>query len=188
VALVIAPRRWSRPATLLLGAALTALAIAGCGGSGVKPSAYVRSVCLALGNWRNTIQSAGVALESSGAASASRPVAKLDYERFVSSLVTATRRATKALRAAGTPSVSGGTRIAASLTHGFDRATRGLERASGQARAIGTDTATAFQLGTSAVNAQIHTALEQIANVSPGKSPQLRTAAGREPACQTLAG
>lgn len=173
---------------LLLPTGLAVLALAGCGSSGVKSSDYVRSVCLTLGNWRNTIQSAGVALESSGAANASRPVAKVDYQRFVGSLVTATRRATRSLRAAGTPSVSGGEQIARNLTRGFDRATRGLERASAQAQAIRTDSATMFQLGTSAVNTQIRSALEQIATVSPGRSPKLRSAAATQPACQSLAG
>lgn len=172
----------------LLAVAVAAIGLAACGSSTVKPGAYVKSVCLALGNWRNTIQSAGVALESSGAASASRPVAKLDYQRFVGSLVTATRRASRALRAAGTPSVSGGRRIATRLTRGFDAAARGLERASAQARSIQTDTATHFQLGASAVNAQIRTALEHIATVSPGQSPSLRKAAAEQPACRSLAG
>ena len=167
---------------------MIALAIAGCGASTTRPSAYVKSVCLALGNWRNTIQSAGVALQSSGASSATRPVAKLDYQRFVGSLVTATRRATTALGKAGVPAVPGGQRIARNLTGGFDRATRGLERARAQAQAIRTGTATAFQITTTAVNTQIRSALEQIATVSPGQNRQLRSAAAKEPACQLLAG
>jgi hypothetical protein len=178
-------RPWRAPGTALIVAA--ALALGGCGGSGTKPSTYVKSVCVALGNWRNTIQSAGVALQSSGASTASRPVAKLDYMRFVSSLVIATRRATTALHAAGVPAVKGGQQLARRLTGAFDRATRGLEAAKTQALAIRTDTATAFQLGASAVNAQIRSALSQIASVSPGQSRQLRSAAAKEPACQVLA-
>jgi hypothetical protein len=179
----------SRAGRAALAAALIAvLMIAGCASSAVKPRAYVKSVCAALDNWKNTIQSAGVALESSGAATASRPVAKEDYERFLASLVTATRRATTALRAAGTPSVAHGRQIARRLTGAFDRARRGLERASTQAGAIRTDTATAFQLGASAVSAQIKSALEQIARVSPGQSQELRSAAGKERACRSLAG
>lgn len=180
-------RPWRAPATAVIISA--ALLVGGCSGSGsqTKPSAYVKSVCVALGDWRNTIQSAGVALQSSGATSAPRPAAKLDYMRFVGSLVTATRRAASALHAAGTPSVRGGKQIAQRLTSAFDRATHGLEQASTQAKAIRTDTATTFQLGASAVNTQIRSALQQIANVSPGQSRQLRSAAAKEPACQTLA-
>jgi hypothetical protein len=175
-------------ATLSLVAAIALAAVAGCGGSSsTKPTEYVRSVCVALGNWRNTIQSAGVALQSSGAATASRPVAKEDYQRFVASLVTATRRAGTALRAAGSPSVAGGQQIAGGLTQAFDRATSGLDRASAQAGKISTESATSFQLGATAVNSEIRSALEQIARVTPGRSQQLRAAAAKEPACQLLA-
>lgn len=179
----------NRPRILTgLAALLAVLALAACGASSVKPAAYVKSVCVALGNWRNTIQSAGLALESSGAASASRPVAKEDYQRFVGSLVTATRRAARALHAAGTPSVANGQQTATRLTRAFDGATTGLERASAQAGKILTDSTSHFQLGASAVSAEIRGALSQIARVTPGQNQQLRAAAAREPTCQLLAG
>ncbi len=178
----VSPRR-----LLAVGALLGVLLLGGCGGSSqVRPAAYVKSMCTALGNWRNTIQSAGVALQASGAASASRPVAKVDYQRFVSALVTATRRATSDLRSAGVPSVSGGEELAGHLTSAFDVATRRLAQAEAQARAIRTDTVSTFQLGAGAVTSQIKAALEVIAAVAPGRSAQLRQAAAREPACQVL--
>lgn len=172
---------------LLLAAVLAAAAIAGCGGSSVQPAQYVKSLCVALGNWRNTIQSAGVALQSSGAGTASRPVRKEDYQRFVGSLVTATQRAGSALHAAGSPSISGGQQVAARLTGAFDRATGGLERASAQAGKIRTDSASDFQVDASAVSSEIRSALEQIARVTPGQNQALRTAAAKQPACQLLA-
>lgn len=176
-------------ARLPIAAVIAVVAIASCGGSSssVKPAGYVKSVCVALSNWRNTIQSAGVALQSSGAASASRTVAKEDYQKFVASLVTATRRAGSALHAAGSPSVTGGQQIAARLTRAFDRAVSGLDRASAQAGKIRTDSATHFQLGASAVSSEIRSALEQIARVTPGQNQRLRAAASNEPACQALA-
>jgi hypothetical protein len=143
-------------------------------------------MCAALGRWKNTIQSAGVALQSSGAASASRPVAKLDYQRFVGALVTATRRASGDLHSAGVPAVSGGQQLADHLTGAFDTATQRLARAETQAKAIRTDTASTFQLGASAVTTEIKSALQTIAAVAPGRSGQLRQAAAREPACQVL--
>lgn len=173
----------------VLAAVLAAVLISGCGSSNqVKPAAYVKSMCTALGNWKNTIQSAGVALQSSGAASASRPVAKADYQRFVRSLVTATRRATGQLKAAGVPDVSGGRQLAIRLTTAFDQATRRLAKAQLQARAIKTDSASSFQLGASSVTAQIKSALQSIAAVAPGRSRQLRQAAAKEPSCQVLQG
>lgn len=174
---------------VVLAAVLAAVLISACGSSNqVKPAAYVKSMCAALGNWKNTIQSAGVALQSSGAASSSRPVAKTDYERFVRSLVTATRRATGQLKAAGVPDVSGGRQLAIRLTSAFDQATRRLAKAQLQARAIKTDSAASFQSGARAVTTEIKSSLQSIAAVAPGSSPQLRQAAAKEPRCQVLQG
>ncbi|HLY50647.1 MAG TPA: hypothetical protein VKR21_15760 [Solirubrobacteraceae bacterium] len=180
--------RWVS-ARLLVSLLAGTLLLSACGGSSqVSPSAYVHSMCTALGNWKNTIQSAGVALQSSGAATASRPVAKADYQRFVSSLVIATRRAAGALHSAGTPAVRGGPQLARHLTGAFDRATRRLTQAQTQAKAIRTDSASTFQLGASAVTGEIRSALEAIAAVAPSRSAQLRRAAAKEPACQVLQG
>ena len=191
IALALARAAGAKPGAVrtVAAVALAGLLVAACGGSsGVRPAAYVKSVCQALGNWRNTIQSAGIALESSGASAAAPSVAKEDYERFVGSLVAATRRVTSDLKAAGTPNVPHGQQISQRLTGGFDRATQGLVRANEQARSIRTDSASHFQLGASAVTAQIRSALAQIERVSPGQSRELRAAAAKEPSCQTLAG
>ena len=179
------PGRAKPLVAMLVGAAV----LAGCGGSrSVSAAAYVKSVCVALGSWKNTIQSAAVALQSSGASSASRPVAKEDYQRFISALILATRRATQKLSAAGAPSVSHGSDIAAQLTRAFKQATRGLVKASAQAKLIRTDTVSAFQLGASAVNGELRSALQEIGRVTPGQAPALRSAAAKEPACRLLAG
>lgn len=172
----------------ILGA-LATLVLAGCGGSSqVKPAAYVKSMCTALGTWKTTIESAGVALQNSGAATAARPVAKADYQKFVSALVTATRHADAALKSAGAPALSGGSQVSTRLNHAFDTATQRLAQAQTQAGAIKTDSATSFQLGASAVTSQIRSALQAIAAVAPGQSVQLRQAAAKEPACQALQG
>ncbi|HEY2650284.1 MAG TPA: hypothetical protein VGI50_00070 [Solirubrobacteraceae bacterium] len=173
---------------MALAAVIAVVAIAGCGASSsVKPTAYVKSVCVALGDWRNTIQSAAAALQSSGASSASRQVAKEDYHRFVGSLVTATQRAAASLHAAGSPSVNGGARIATRLTRAFDTAAAALQHAEAQAGRIPTDTAAHFQLGAGAVSNEIRSGLQQIARVTPGQNQQLRAAAAKQPACQLLA-
>lgn len=173
---------------LAAGAVLAVLLVAGCGGSSsqVKPAAYVKSMCTAIGNWKNTIQSAGVTLQSSNPASGPRTAAKADYQRFVAALVSATSRASNDLRAAGVPAVSGGKQLANRLTNAFERATRGLDRAETQAKSIRTDSASTFQLGASAVSTEIRTALEGIAAVAPGSSPRLRPAEAKERSCQVL--
>jgi hypothetical protein len=179
-------RRQGSRRLVLVG--LVAIVVAGCGGgsSAVKPAVYVKSMCTALGNWKNTIQSAGVALQSSGAANASRPVAKADYQRFVSELVTATRHAAGELHSAGVPAVSGGQQLANRLSGAFDKATKKLTQAQSQAKSISTESTTSFQLGASSVTTEIKSALQAIAAVAPGQSPQLRQAAAKDRTCQAL--
>lgn len=180
-----------RPAARSLAAVLlVALAVAGCGSSasGVKPTAYVHSMCSALGTWKSDIQKAGSTLQTSGAGKASRPVAKQYYQQFVSALLTATERATSALKSAGKPAVGGGTQIADSLANAFDGASRKLAQANTQAGTISTASASTFQLAASAVTTEIRTALQGIASVKPSQSPELRTAASKDPACQVLRG
>ena len=170
----------------LLASALAALLLSGCGSGTVKPSRYVRSLCTALANWRNTVQSAGVAFQDSGALTASPAVAKQDYQRYVSALAKATKHAGDALPAAGAPAVRRGKQIADRLTRAFQRAGRELAKAGAQAASIPTDSGSTFQLGASAVNAEIETAFRRIAAVSPGQSAQLRAAAAKQPTCQVL--
>lgn len=175
------------PRTVAVVLILAALALAGCGGSsGVTSAAYVHSMCGALGNWKNDIQKAGVKLQSSGAGTASRPMAKQYYREFVSTLLSATQRATGVLKSAGEPSVSDGKQIADGLARAFDGASRKLAQASTQASTISTASASAFQLGASAVTAEIKAALEGIASVKPSQSPELRAAAAKDSTCQVL--
>src|SRR6202011_846007 len=133
----------------------------------------------AIGSWRNTIQSAGLALQSSGATGASRVVAKEEYQRFIAALLTATTRATGALRSAGAPAVSHGRQLAGSLTGAFAVASRRLATANVQARSIPTDTASTFALAAGSVTAEIRSALRGLVSVTPGRSSQLRSAAAK---------
>jgi hypothetical protein len=176
-------------APLLAALVVGALSLAACGGgapAGVAPAAYVKSICQALGNWKSDVQSAGQQLESSGAGSASPPTAKRYYVQFVHSLRTATQKAATALSAAGTPAVKNGTNIAHGLTDAFNRGTNGLAKAESEARAIRTTNATIFDATASQVTAQIRTALQGIASVTPRNSSELKAAASKDPTCQSL--
>jgi hypothetical protein len=166
-----------------------AVALTGCGGSsGVSPSAYVKSICTALGSWKQQVQSAGRTLQASGIATASPANAKTQYVHFVSSLLTATRNAAAALKAAGAPSVKDGGTIASGLSGAFERATQGLQTALSHASAIPTTSASAFESAATGVTGEIRSALQNVASVTPRSSPQLRAAAAKEPSCQALAG
>jgi len=177
-------------ARALAAAALAGAAFAGCGSSApsVTPAAYVKSICGALGGWKSDVQNAGSKLQASGAGTATPPTAKRYYVEFVAALHDATQRATARLRAAGTPDVSSGKALAGDLTDAFARGTTGLAKAEAQARAIPTANSTVFEAAAGAVTSEIRTALQGIATISPRNSAALRSAAGKEPACQALNG
>lgn len=168
---------------------VAAVAVAGCGGSSnVAPSAYVKSMCTALGGWKSRVQSAGQVLQSSGVATASPANAKTQYLRFVSSLVDATRQTATTLKGAGTPDVGGGAAIASGLSGAFERGSQGLATALSHARAIPTASTPAFESAATAVTGEIRSALQNIAGITPRSNPQLRAAAAKEATCRALAG
>ena len=172
-------------------ALLAVVALAGCGGSsgsGVPAKTYVKSICTALGGWKQQVQSAGQALQSSGAATASPANAKVQYVGFVSSLLRATRQAASSLRAAGTPSVKDGATIAGGLSGAFDHSSQALATALTHAQAIPTTSTAVFEAAANGVTTEIRSALASIAGVTPRSSPQLRAAALTEPSCRALAG
>lgn len=167
-----------------------AVGLAACGGSGgssgVAAATYVKSICRALGNWKSDVQTAGQNLQSSGAGAASPPTAKRYYVEFVHALRTATEKAASALSAAGTPAVKNGTDIATGLTGAFNRGSTGLAKAESEARAIRTTNATIFDATAAQVTAQIRTALQGIASVTPRNNSALKAAASKDPTCQAL--
>jgi hypothetical protein len=170
-----------------LAVALSALALAGCGGaSGAAPASYVKSICTTLGSWKTAVEAASVRLQASAPKTTSLSQGKQQYVTFVSALVSATNRAASGLKGAGIPAVSGGQQISNALVQAFSNASSALGRAASQAAAIPITGAAAYQAAASGVTAQIRGSLSGMANVTPRKSPQLRAAAASEPACRTL--
>lgn len=169
-------------------AGVASLALAGCGGgsSGVSPSAYVKARCQTLSAWKTAVQNAGTKIQ------AERPKTladgKQNYVAFVGRLLTATRAAAAAMRAAGTPSIPGGKQISQTLIGAFTGAERGLTRAATAANAIRTGSTSEYAKAVGALTTSISNTLSSMGSVSPGNSPQLQAAAAKEPACKALVG
>lgn len=166
-----------------------ALSAAGCGSSapsGVGAGAYVKSVCTTLRTWYDGVNAASGKLQTSAAATTSLVTGKQEYQAFVGSLLTATKRATAQLQATGVPAVSDGKQVSASMVQAFRQADTGLASAAAQAANIPTSSAAAYQAGAGGVTAAIKTSLAAMTSLSPRKDPQLHAAAAKEPACQAL--
>jgi hypothetical protein len=169
-----------------LAALVVSVTLAGCGGgsSGVSAEAYVKARCITLSAWKSAVQRAGTEIQ------AARPKTlqegKSNYRRFVSRLLTATRHAESAMRAAGTPAVTDGSQIARALVAAFGNAARQLQQAAGHARAIPTNSTTAYAKAVGGLTTSISQMLTRMGSISPGNSTQLQAAAAKSPACKSL--
>jgi hypothetical protein len=173
-----------RPAAATAAVVLT---LAGCGGtSGVKPAAYVKSICTAITSWRNEVQSSTAQFESTFPASGSLVVAKQRLGAFVAALLRAATGGITATRAASFPDVNGGQRIAVSLVRTFENAQRSLGGAASVASLIPTTGNEAFAVAVGQVRTTIAGTLHGMNTVSPGTNPALRSEIATQPACAAL--
>jgi PBP1b-binding outer membrane lipoprotein LpoB len=177
-----------RPQTKIVAAVVAAtVALAGCGGSGsVSPAAYVKSVCTAARDWKDAIQVAGARLQS-GVSTKSLSQAKAEYVAFVGALVNATGQAASQLKAAGTPSVSNGSRISGTLVRIFSDAKGSLSHAASEASALPTSSVSAFAGAAQGVRTTIANSLAAMGNITPERNAQLHSAAARDSTCRALA-
>jgi len=193
------PRRLVVPMLALL---LVAGVIAGCGSSSkgsstnsgstgsssgssssVSAAAYVKSVCTALGPVITDLRSKEAAL-----ASATTPVqAKSALKDFISSLSTGLGSAIPQVQAAGTPSVSNGSKIQSALVSAFTQLKTALAKSASQVGAIPTNNLAAFKAGFQSIGANLKSSTAGIQSGLQGlQSPELKSAAKAEPSCAAL--
>lgn len=175
--------------TLGVAAVTLALAAAGCGSSSstkVSAASYVDSVCTTASGWYRSIQTAGSRLESTVHKSKSVSDAKTAYAAFIDDLLRATERAEQQLKAAGAPSVSGGTRVSNDVISAFDGAKRGLSSAADQIRKAPTTSPKAFETAASRVQATVQRSLQSMSSLAPQKNAELHAAALKDRSCQRL--
>lgn len=171
-------------------AIMAAIAVAGCGssssGNTVSAATYVKSVCGAASTWFHSIEGVGNTLKSATKSQGSLTKTKTAYTAFVVGVLHATQRAETQLKAAGTPSVSNGSKIESELVKAFSTAAQGLSSAATQAQQIPTTSKTAFNSAGGRVQAQVQQAISSMSTITPEKNPQLKAAAAKDPTCQQL--
>jgi hypothetical protein len=173
------------------GAIVVAVLLAGCGGSsstsGVSASAYVKSVCGAVGTFRTDIQAKSTALSATKLTNPDQ--GKKAIQGFLSVAATGADDAVTKLNAAGSPSVTNGKSISSSIIGAFNQLSAAFKQAESSANALPTSNAAAFKTGALAVYGNIRTSLTSLLKGLGGlSSPALQQAAKKEPNCQTLAG
>jgi len=173
-------------AARLVAAIAIAAALSACGGAtGVEPKAWAKSVCTALRPWRDEIGALTKQVQQQ-MASATTPVqTKQNLLTLVTGAQTASDTALTKLKAAGTPAVEQGDRIAVQ----FANAVNGVRDAYAHARtaieALNTGDAKAFY---TAVAATFHTLDHEVSgsdlDTNKVGSVELRHAFDEVPECR----
>ena len=175
---------------LILTCAMTA-ALAGCGGSsgssGVSASAYVKSICAAVGPFEKDVQARSSALNLSSLSNASQ--GKTALQGFLTAVVADTDKAISQLKAAGTPDVTNGSKIASTLVQAFSALKGALAQAASRAQSLPTTSPAAFKTAAQALGTAVQTSMSSIGSSLNGlKSADLEKAAAHDPTCKSLAG
>jgi hypothetical protein len=181
------PNRISTIAALML----TTVAVAACGGSsgssGVTPSAYVKSVCMAVGPFEKDVVSRSSALDLATIKSAAQ--GKTALQGFLTAVAADTNQALAKLKSAGAPNVKNGKAIAGAIVGAFSQLNGTMKTAVQQADSIPTNSPTAFKNAAQGLGSTVRTSMTKIGTnlqSSTLKSPQLERAAAKETTCKTL--
>ncbi len=174
--------------TLLLASLVITLAISACGGSsssGVSAESYVKNVCTAVRNWATDIAARSNALNVASIKNASQ--GKTAIQGFFTAAVSDTTTVVAKLKSAGTPNVNNGKKISSALVSSFGQIQSALTTGESQANALPTTNPLAFKTAGQALANTVRSSLANIGSSLNGlKSPQLQTAAKKEPACSTV--
>jgi hypothetical protein len=179
------------------GAILSALAIAagaaGCGGSSssgkVSPSAYVSSVCRAVGPLESDIRSREGQLAATLGSIKSASRGKAVLQGFLQAFASDTDGVLSKLRSAGTPNVPNGRKISEAMVSVFQRLDTAVKSASRQAGSLPTSSSSAFRAAAARLGTSVQTSVSGIgSSLADLKSPQLEKAAANSPACKSING
>jgi hypothetical protein len=176
--------------TLGVALALTAIAVAGCGGSsssGVSAASYVKAVCQAVGGWASDIQVKSGALNVTTVSDAAQ--GKTEIENFFDAAVADTDTVVSKLKSAGVPDVANGKKISDALVSSFSKIGTALRAGQTEARALPTSSPRAFKAAGEVLGNKVRTSLNGIgASLSGLNSPELEKAASKVPACNSVGG
>ena len=169
---------------------MVTLAISACGSSSsssseVSAASYVKSVCTAVRTWATDIGNRSNALNVATIKNAAQ--GKTAIQGFFDAAVTDTSTVVSQLKTAGTPNVNNGKTISSALVSSFVQIESALSKGKTQADALPTNNPQAFKAAGQTLANSVRSSLANIGSSLNGlKSPELQTAAKKEPACATV--
>jgi hypothetical protein len=174
----------------LVGAIAAVVALAACGSSShrntVSARSYVNSVCSAVNAFAADVTARAKAVAPAVVTAGSATQRKAALQQYVGAVIADTRAALTRVRAAGTPQISNGATVAATLVDAFKQVEATYTRAGRQVAALPTHSVSGFESGVASIvegvnssDADISKRVSAIRNTA-----SLRAAAKKSPACQ----
>jgi hypothetical protein len=178
-------RAWAILCAVLVAAGLAACGSSGSGSSGVSATAYATAICKAVVPFEKDVATRSSALDLTTIKSASD--GKTALQGFLAAIAADTTTAVGQLKAAGTPNVTNGDKIAAAIVSAFSQLGTALTSAAKQAQTLPTNSPAAFRTAASSLGANVRNSMGSIGKSLGGlRSPALEAAAKKVAACQTL--
>lgn len=153
----------------------------------MSAGSYVKTVCTVVGGWATDIQARSGALNVASISNVAQGKAAL--ESFFTAAVADTGKVVSKLKSAGTPGVPNGQKISSALQSSFSQIETALTQGQTQAKTLPTSSSHAFKTAGQTLASSIRTSLADAeAGLAGLKSPELASAAKKEPACSVSGG
>lgn len=153
----------------------------------MSPSAYVKSICTAIGPFHPGFQARVNGLRVAFSQAATAAQAKGDFQGFFSAVASDTSGVITRLKAAGAPNVTNGKAVASRLVSAFTQLRDALSHAAKQASGLPTTSLAAFRVAAGTVANDVGSSANRLdSSVSGLKSPELDKVQASEPACKSL--
>jgi hypothetical protein len=177
-----------RRTTTIGGVLAVSLALGACGSSSsssVSAGTYVKKVCQSVGPFEKDVQARSSSLNLETIKSAAQ--GKTALQGFLTAVSSDTDKAVSQLKAAGTPNVKNGKQISTAIVSAFTQLHTALGSAVSSANSLPTTSATAFKTAATSLGNTVRTSMSNIGSGLNGlSSPDLESAAKKEPACTSL--
>jgi hypothetical protein len=152
---------------------------------GSTPTDYAQTICDAVGPFEKDVAARSRALDLTTIKSASD--GKTALQGFLAAIAADTTKAVVQLKAAGTPNVTNGDKIAAAIVSAFSQLGKTLAAAATQAQTLPTNSPADFRTAASSLGTNVRNSMGSIGqSLGALKSPELEAAAKAVPACQAL--
>jgi predicted lipid-binding transport protein (Tim44 family) len=171
-------------ACALVGVGALLLGACGGGGNTVSAQQYVRTACTSLSAWITGIQQRSQDLQAKNPSSAEE--GKKLFTDFFDGIIADTGKLEDQLKAAGTPDVENGDKIASAVVAALDKVRSLLEQSRSRVESLPTDNPQDFAKAVQEAGQSVQNAFQQANIGNDLQSPELSSAAAKEPACQSL--